>query len=516
MATATPPDASIWVDGSATDPADPALRRAAWAGVWQEGAHWRTAAGHTAGRQTAGRAEVAALIWATGNLGPRGTVVTDCEYALKGASAIQAGAGAEYLTGMDGDLWRLYRPHQGTMRWVKAHLTRDEAQRRGFQLADWEGNARADEAAKAAATQRREAPAVLAKRHSTLSALRAAQRVIAVVTEAALAADEQRETRPRRKAKRRQLNRRLFVRPNQPRAHARTRPRALPDAQPEARPSLPEHPALHTIRVADGPPPNPAAHSTRRGTHHTALCVKCGKAWTHTAKWRSIAHETCPAGGEAVRGWEVTTHQHALVKQEGGWRCLRCDLWVQPRHRALQAGRKCPVPVLQRPNGTMDDTATGHLRNLVNLLPDWEAQHYGRKTGADGRKRPNPTPAAAAGAPEAARPRLDAPAQPPPPRAIRWLPHLAVAYSARRGEACLRCGATAPATDPRRLRGTSCGGESATLPAKVRRELLAGLFDAALAEASAEAVNRARFAGWRPLHQPLEQLSGRGGRGAVD
>ena len=99
---------------------------------------------------------------------------------------------------------------------------------------------------------------------------------------------------------------------------------------------------------------------------------------------------------------------------------------------------------------------------------------------------------------------------------MRWLPHLAVAYNARQGGACLRCGATAPATDPRRLRATSCGGDAASLPAKVRRELLAGLFDAALAEASAEAVKRARFAGWRPPHPPPEQLSGRGGRGAVD
>ena len=182
----------------------------------------------------------------------------------------------------------------------------------------------------------------------------------------------------------------------------------------------------------------------------------------------------------------------------------------------MQAGRRCPVPALLRPNGGEDEGATAHLRSLTSDLPSWEAAHFGRKTGLAGCKRKNPDSEVPPNPAATPRPRLLAQPRPPLQARLEWTPHLAVHYAGRPGGACLRCGATAPPTDPRGLRGTSCGGEVAALPARVRRELLAGLFDTSLAEASAEANTRAQAIGWRPLHPPPERLSGRAGRGAVD
>ena len=86
--SAWPPPAALgqrlWGDGSATDPGDPLLCRAAWAVVGHslEGFQLVTAAG-VPGRQTSGRAELCVLVWVSRCLFD-GVLVSDCKGVLAG------------------------------------------------------------------------------------------------------------------------------------------------------------------------------------------------------------------------------------------------------------------------------------------------------------------------------------------------------------------------------------------------------------------------------------------------
>ena len=112
------------------------------------------------------------------------------------------------------------------------------------------------------------------------------------------------------------------------------------------------------------------------------------------------------------------------------------------------------------------------------------------------------------------RPPLAAPAPvPPPPEAsavaagvvgavvggarLQWTPHWVLAGGGR--SVCLRCGLTARARDPARLRGTACAAEVARLPAAVTAPLLAGAFDGALRAVPPAWRARACLVGWREV-----------------
>ena len=327
------------------------------------------------------------------------------------------------MEGNDGDLCRRHTGHTCTTRWVKAHLTCQEALAKGFPRADWEGNMRADEDAKAAAQARDLPRPVCEKRTATVSALAAAQRVIAAVSAAALEADPVRDARPRRKAKRKAANRALFARIKAAtQAKKRTAPR--PAAPPSAAPA--QHPRLHVLAVDPGPAPPPPPSLAGTGVAVTARCTRCSKAWRHTRSWAKAAWELCPAQPHPEPGWQLVRGTHDLCKLDGGWRCARCHLTVASHHRAKQATHRCPVPCLRRPDGAVEHVATQHLRELVQTSTAWGSRAYPDKPQR-GTKRTQPEAASAAAAPEGA----DPPDPPEPPRRrpaapLRWLAHLAV------------------------------------------------------------------------------------------
>ena len=76
-----------WSDGSAIDPADPVLRRAGWAVVTcAEPGFITVGQGQCPGRQTVGRAELAALVWVS-RCGGDCQLVSDSMYVRNGATA---------------------------------------------------------------------------------------------------------------------------------------------------------------------------------------------------------------------------------------------------------------------------------------------------------------------------------------------------------------------------------------------------------------------------------------------
>ena len=497
---APPGHATKWTDGSATDPADPLLRRAAWAGVWREGdGEFRAVTGVPPGAQTSGRAEIAAIIWGLRGQLPGGEVVSDCQGAVTDdAARLLAGGGADLLNGADGDLWRLFVAAPGRVRWTPAHLSWPQARAAGVARADWLGNQHADKAANWAAKQRAVPADTRAKRQATLAALAAAQRTIAVVAEAALEAAPERLNRRARKAKRRKANRRLFARIFRPKRRAPARP-ARPAEAPEDQGGEAAHDLVHDIVVAAGPPP--LAAQGRVGLRWTARCTRCEKEWTHTSRWKLAAQELCPATAPAQHRLEPRAHNIAKVGQH--WRCTRCHLWVRSCHRAAQARNGCPLLALVSADGVEDGTAATAMRGLTRTCCSWITRATGRATGPMGLRPPGeagaaPRPGGGGGPPLGQAGAAAAP-RGPRPLALAWLPHMAVAHNGRATAACLRCGALAPREDPGRLRGTSCGGEVAQLPGRALRELSAGTFDEALWAAPEMVRQRARVLGWRPL-----------------
>ena len=173
---------TVWTDGACLHPADPLLARAAW-GLRADAVDAVNFAGPVGGCQTAQRAEVAAVVAAslliTGDL----EIVTDSKYVVTCCARLLAGDSPSDWE--HADLWRQLehpvRSQRLSFRWVKAHMSCEDARARGMSERDRLGNAAADSNAGAAALQRLPSNALLAERAEALLALDAVQRLLGAV-----------------------------------------------------------------------------------------------------------------------------------------------------------------------------------------------------------------------------------------------------------------------------------------------------------------------------------------------
>ena len=178
----------VYTDGSALHPKDPCLRRAGWGLAYQTGgsSHWISHGGAVPGRQSVARAELYAALWARTHF-PGALVVTDCLYVQHGCVALSTGKGVKsFFQGPDGDLWkRMAALEPPEVRWVRSHLSFEEASRLGFGQ-DWEGNFQADLAAKQAAQSRAPEKQLVDRQRRRMDWYEAVIGVVAKVQEAVL------------------------------------------------------------------------------------------------------------------------------------------------------------------------------------------------------------------------------------------------------------------------------------------------------------------------------------------
>ncbi len=349
-------------DGSALDPRDRLLRRAAWAATWFAHGTWHAVVGGVLGRQTAARAELTALEWvarAAAAGAPVREVVTDCQYVADGAVTLARDPGASLAVGPDGDLWASIARSPPRARWIPAHLEWPQAAARGLSRADWFGNRLADQLAGREA-ERRRAPSPLRRRR------RAGLRLLAAPTMSPAAS----RWPPWRRAA----------------AWALT---AMASA---ARRIWQRRLAAEPLLAARARPPDPAgpiaadATLPRRGLPWVAECRRCGARAPHTSRWRALLRTPC-GGGQ----WEWG-HQD-LDPAAGGWRCRRCWLFARPGHRAEATRGRCPVPATAPPE------AQAAYRVVLARVADWRHWYRGGEL---------------APAPPAGLPRRPAAALPPP------------------------------------------------------------------------------------------------------
>ena len=451
----------VWGDGSATDPTDRLLCRAAWAAVGHSlpGFHV-LAAGGVPGRQTSGRAELCTLVWVS-RCQFVGVLVSDCKGVLAGMASWQDnGIAPALLQGANGDLWCLVL-QLVNMVWIRAHLSPSVAEVAGFAALDHAGNATADHAALAHARTLQPPLNHRLARGKLGKAVRLVQVMIAEVQIAAIAANRKRlpKIKFKRKAKRRllQLRRPTAIKSNPVRP-----PPILGPGPPEA---------LHLLAIAYGPPSEVVSSSRGNVFPWMLHCQRCRRSVSGTGRWSAFAKTLCTASpGYLSHSW--SEGPHALTRVAGGWACARCGLTASPSRRAAASRAACPVPELLGSDGQPVITARPWLAQYTRLAVSWRLLL---------RAPPSPPPAAAV-----ARPAF----------VLRWASHWVL--SSPLGSCCLRCGLSARRRDPRRLLGTPCPG---VVPASAALSgpLLAGRFDQVLAAAPPAWVLRARELGWVPV-----------------
>ena len=112
VGASTEPVGTVYTDGSAMEPRDRLLRRAAWSAAWKRDGSWRVVTGGVLGVQTSARAELTALEWVARcqRAGAAvAEVATDCQYVADGAAAAMAGSADDLCLSADGDLWGALR-----------------------------------------------------------------------------------------------------------------------------------------------------------------------------------------------------------------------------------------------------------------------------------------------------------------------------------------------------------------------------------------------------------------------
>ena len=474
---------ALWTDGSAIHPADPALRRAAWSMVWRDGTGWHSATGRVPGRQTVGRAELCAAVYAYRCCPCPDELVIDNQYVAYGIANCRRGRTARYLGGPDADLWELLiqaRPQVDPI-WIASHLEQHEAVARGWTPLQWLGNQKADRAANVAVIPLRPTPDVVRRRQRMLEALAVAQKVIAAVQVCILAEAHQPRAAVRKRAgDRRKTRMTLFARArNKPKVRIR---RAKPA---HARPPTDTWPGIHNLVPVTGPLPQ-GCKPVRGVVRWAATCTKCGVAASDTSRWAQAMRTRCPA--PEGRGAAVATQQaacHDLRPEADGFRCSRCDRCVPSVQRAKAARTRCPVPLLKDDQGRPVDQAMRAMRRGLQLAAEWRALRLaaGRHVPAPAHAPPPPAPA---------------PMPEPGAAALRWRDHLLVRGGGMQW--CLLCSSRATARSGD-LSGSPCDGPRVP-SAELCLRLRARVFDDSLRSAPERVRGRARAIGWTPLIGP--------------
>ena len=126
-------------------------------------------------------------------------MVTDCKYVAEGISKILNGKAWQLMDSEDADLWIRMAAAPVLVRWVPAHLSYEVAQARGHSLADWMGNCKADEEAKAAAYEAAPPKQLVRARERYLIGLEVVQRCLSEMQSLQLASAQKRGLRTKRR-----------------------------------------------------------------------------------------------------------------------------------------------------------------------------------------------------------------------------------------------------------------------------------------------------------------------------
>ena len=446
-----PADAiDVCTDGSCLHPRDPLLARAGWGFVQldSDGGVVHSIAGPIGGRQTAQRAEAAAVLHALVHYCQPLRVVTDSKYVTTQLASLAAGE--DPLQWEHADIWQQLRPGvvQGYVqwKWIKAHLEDGEYAKHGITEAEWRGNALADKLAGQAARERLP-PAHMLQRHArALADHRLVQHVLARVQHAVLCSDHGHgHTRPPRVARRWAAVRRGL----------RSKPTAAPPAAGSGDHSL--------AQEAPGYPPGLHQLVRSAGTLQCTACLRSAGA----GRWHTLAYTPCPVGQP---GWQWRRVAHEVVQEGAHLTCTRCTGRIATRRgRAAMCGRLCPAWLAVPPAELATDAVHGK---------DWGVQVArllgvrvaGRRPGVSARDQLEDTSAAP---PVPATPMAgdDASRAQTPMGAggfLRWHPH--VALQGAGFVACLQCGFTGATWDG--LARRPCGTAARRLPPRVRAALL--------------------------------------------
>jgi hypothetical protein len=136
------------------------------------------------GRQTIGRAELSAVVWVS--MCGSSTSIVDAQYLLRCIARCAEGRPpAALLDSSNGDLWRLLL-RANPCRWVKAHLTAEQAPAHNVSERDRLGNDAADIACSSFAATLALHPEVVSARRQYLEAAQVTLSVLAVIQEQAL------------------------------------------------------------------------------------------------------------------------------------------------------------------------------------------------------------------------------------------------------------------------------------------------------------------------------------------
>ena len=357
---------SCYVDGSGFESKDPHLRRVAWAVVYREDGRWVRVSGDVPGEQTVARAEAYAALVVLTLSESAPTIVTDCLSVWFGLERIRALGHVcrSLLTGPMGDIWErmaepIKRHSDFEVSWMPSHKTLEEAKRCGVSQMDWEGNTEADAAAKAHCVTLRAPREIRLLRQAQRSQEAALMRIAARIHVATLAGRERAQSGNAVKQRARQA-------PVLP-ACLQKKPRLMQqqDDLAELRrwvatTKANEVPALRVAYWVNAGCPEPpvglhwpilthvpdAGHWPRKARGRFQLSLRCRRCEIHTAdsgRWNLLLRTPC-----VDSPFHFAKTEHDLVKSGSGWRCSRCFLFVQSKHRKQQSAGPCALPALLR------------------------------------------------------------------------------------------------------------------------------------------------------------------------
>jgi hypothetical protein len=369
----------------------------------------------------------------------------------------------------------------------------------GWSPEDWEGNDRADEAAKAAAKEADLAPEILARWSEQQKAIQAVWRLIAQSQVAHLAARPKRSDGTAAKSRKRKA-------PARPGRSARRRigagevaeanagPPALPADQgngqagpPFAWPTVQAVPGVHDfwpvseLVPANGWPRNSAGSMLCRWK-----CRACGQEAANSSRMFELLRKPC--GDDHLCEWRQSQHTSELAGEKV--HCTKCGTTRQ-RYIRLDQQKWCPVRSLWRQG--LEDPAGAAVHAAWTAAV--KAMHlHGRRCGG----QPFPGPAVQHAGPDSVQPVIVA-----EPRALVLRPFRSHAVGkAAEAEFCLMCLGKAPRYKVAAWRAECCDGRApvGSCPKHLLAAISAASFEWPARHATRAAELKAFARQWQESH----------------